>query len=156
MRSLYSVGGARSKLALLGLPVLGMMGLFAWAGAGSASTPSGTVEAFISALNRHDCATMLSYLRPVHGRTVPSCVAIAGPRGHHVRLEDCTLTTRPPVVTSVPAGYTDPAGVVATCAEMVPGGVTRSGVGVSFLVATSRATGGEVILVEAAPHSASG
>lgn len=137
----------RKRLALAGLalPILGMIGLFAWAGGETSQSTTGFVSSFLSAYNARDCQAILADLHQSPGRARATCAELHSPTSRP--FLDCTLTVESassglPAVAPTPSGFSGPQTVLASC----------KGVSVYFEVAVDDATGRlEVVGAQLAP-----
>lgn len=132
----------RRTLALGGLvlPILAMMGLFAWAGVGSAgSGATALVEQFITAYNHGDCQTIRADLYEQPGTALPSCT---GPR---TKFLNCTYTAEAHGKPTVPTGYGNGSTVLMVCTHVVAPPSASSSVPstakIRFSVATEDSSG---------------
>lgn len=78
-------------MALLALPILGMMGLFAWAGSlSSAGTPAGLAQEFVADLNGGNCLAAIGLIgeSPMHPNP-PTCRGFSD----ELQLTACTYTS---------------------------------------------------------------
>ena len=132
----------RRTLALGGLvlPIVVMMGLFAWAGiGGSGSGATALVEQFITAYNKGDCQTIRADVYEQPGTALPSCT------GARTKFLDCTYTAEAHGNPTVPSGYGEGSTVLMSCNHVVaPPSVSvkvPSTVKIRFSVATEDTTG---------------
>jgi hypothetical protein len=121
----------RQRLALAGLalPVVGLMGLFAWAGSASQPDPAALVQSFVTAYDTGNCSVMLQELYvPGGGPPHRTCMELRRPSRH--RFIACTVSGPSPVsgftAPTLPAGYVKEQVVLARC----------QGIHVDFYVAT--------------------
>ncbi len=131
----------RRKLALaaLGLPIVGMIALFTWAGAASAPSSTGIVQRFLSAYNGRDCASVSQALYKAPGVKTPTCTELFGRQP--AKFESCSETVLPSSATTgllsrVPSGYTSVRLIRATCTRKSAVGAPAR-VALDFLVADS-------------------
>jgi hypothetical protein len=135
----------RAGLALIALPVLAMMGLFAWAGSlSTAGSPTAIAQAFVADYNAGDCHAALGLVgaSPLYS-SPPSCAGFrpAAP------LTSCTYGTGvPPAGDSarVAATYRNLAAVDVRC-SMTQHGLHEP---VGFDVVTAvRSSNGETLII---------
>ncbi len=127
----------RRRLALAGLavPILGLMGLFAWAGSTSrGGDPTALVQSFISSYNAGDCSAMMPKLYiPAGGLPSTTCRELRRPDRHHFLA--CSVSGPSPAAgtsaPSLPSGYADEQVLLARC----------EGISVYFYVATENSSG---------------
>lgn len=131
----------RRKLALaaLGLPIIGMIALFAWAGAASGPSSTDIVQSFLSAYNSRDCAAVSQALYKAPGVQTPTCTELFGRQP--ARFESCTETVLPSsaatgLLSRVPSGYTSVRLIRAACTRKPVLGAAAK-VALDFLVADS-------------------
>ncbi|MDA8039259.1 MAG: hypothetical protein M0Z69_08880 [Actinomycetota bacterium] len=116
-----SASRRHGALVLLALPVLAMMGLFAWSGslsaqaAQGADSPIGIAQAFVNDINSGDCASAIALIgsSTLH-RTAPSCQGFT----NAVLLSSCSyrLGTQPPASYAARvSGYADLSAVDVNC-----------------------------------------
>lgn len=140
----------RRKLALaaLALPILAMIGLFAWAGGESTTSPVTVVRSFVTAFNNGDCKVMASELYRAPGAKAPTCKQLIG--SGTTKLRSCGLqqesigSSTSTASDKAPAGYGDAAIVRATCSE--DAAAKKEAVVFNFLVATNDTSGQQEIL----------
>jgi|GEM_PF-4468732 len=103
-------------MGLLVVPILAMMGLFAWAGAqSSAGSPVGLAQAFVHDFNVGNCQAAIGLIgeSPLH-TGVPSCRGFSS----SLHLTSCTYRSAPPPGAAYSrrlAGYSDLQTVDVTC-----------------------------------------
>ena len=98
-------------MALLALPILGMMGLFAWAGSlSSAGTPVGLAEEFVAYLNGGNCRAAIGLIgeSPMHP-SPPTCRGFSDA----LQLTACTYSSGSDALGV--AGYGDVTVVYVNC-----------------------------------------
>lgn len=149
---------SRRQLGLLALalPILGMMGLFAWSGSQPSPSQLNAVTSFITAFNQGNCAAMTQELYRASGSKAPTCAQLVGTG--NARLVSCGLSAVPKVDASsllarVPANYTAPEVVRAACTETVKekGVVKHQLIDFDFLVATDLNGAQQIITLEVSP-----
>lgn len=138
----------RLALAALGLPILGMMGLFAWAGTQSGNSPVAAVNSFISAYDAGQCHAMQAVMYKASGTAGTTCAQLKGSASHP--LLDCKLTLQPASSASkvtAPSGYGDVQMVLADCLQKTSATAKKpSAEALDFYVASNTSSGQVEIL----------
>jgi hypothetical protein len=136
-------------LGVLALPILGMIALFAWAGAIGQASSTSVVSSFITAYNARDCTAVTGDLYKVPGEVAPTCASLFGSTPSS--FTSCSLATLPnsdigPLAQRVPTTYSGVKLVRATCTRTV-GGKDQGKIALDFLVANSPSGSQEIITV---------
>lgn len=135
----------RAALAALLAPVIGMVGLFAWAGAQSSQSTTSFAASFIDAYDSGNCQVFFQDLYQAAGTAQTTCAGLHQPTIR--KFLGCTLTLESGASTAgagtpTPSGFSDRQTVLAKC---------RS-VSLYLEIAKDDATGGlRVIGAQAAP-----
>lgn len=141
--------GKGLALGVLALPILGMIILFAWAGATGQASSTSVVSSFISAYNARDCTAVTGDLYKVPGEVTPTCANLFGSTPSS--FTSCSLTTLPnsdigSLAQRVPTSYSGVKLIRASCTRTVSG-KQQGKVALDFLVANSPSGSQEIITV---------
>lgn len=143
--------GKSLALGILALPILGMIALFAWAGATGQASSTSIVRSFLSAYNARDCTTVTHDLYKVPGEQTPTCSSLFGSTPSS--FTGCKLTTLPnsditSLAARVPANYTGVKLVRANCTRTV-NAKSQGSISLDFLVADNLSGSQQIITVAA-------
>lgn len=125
-------------LAALAAPIVGMIALFAWAGAASGAGSTSAVQSFIAAYNQHNCTAVAKALYRAPGLPTPTCADLFG--SQPATFDNCTETTLPnsqvgALASRVPSGYSSIRLVRADCTRRVQATGSSAKVHLDFLLA---------------------
>lgn len=151
--AMASASRRRGALVLLALPVVAMMGLFAWSGSVSAQaaqgagSPIGIARAFVNDINSGDCTSAIALIgsSPLH-RTLPSCQGFS----NAVSLSGCSyqLGTPPPAPYAARvSGYGDLSAVDVTCSARSSTGSSGLAVPMHLEIVTAVSAAGAALRI---------
>ncbi len=143
-------------LSALALPILGMIGLFAWAGSSSSPSASAVVARFFDAYNRRDCAGVSQAFYRAPGVHTPTCAQLFGsspPTYSHCSESPLSPATASALSSRVPSNYTSVRLVQASCTQSsrLAGKASSHGVVFDFLLATAPSGEQAIITIGRAP-----